>query len=146
MPDMSQFHRGMTTGVVDAAKKAGHDYTKGFNEQAKKAGLPGEQLGKDADKTGRKTGSRMGGAVALGLGAATAGIVAVAAGIGVAVGKAIMGDFTTIHLLVREALKIQAFNQHKDFAQRNLNYVRAELRALQLLRAPARLVVASTSA
>ena len=108
LPDMSQFHRGMTTGVVDAAKKAGHDYTKGFNEQAKKAGLPGEQLGKDADKTGRQTGSRMGGAVALGLGAATAGIVAVAAGIGVAVGKAISGamDLTAMDKKLNQQLGI----------------------------------------
>ena len=57
------------------------------------------------------------------------------------VGQALMGDFSTIHLLVRQALAIQAFNQHKDFAQRNLVYIRAELRAMQLIRNAAKLAV-----
>lgn len=56
-------------------------------------------------------------------------------------GKALMGDFKQIHLLLREALSILVFNQHKDYAQRNLNYVRAELTALQLIRKPAALCV-----
>lgn len=56
-------------------------------------------------------------------------------------GQAIIGDFRTIHLLQREALQILAFNQHKDYAQRNLTYIRAELRALQLVRNAARLCV-----
>ena len=34
-----------------------------------------------------------------------------------------------------------AFNQHKDYAQRNLTYVRAELRGLQLIRQPAKLAI-----
>lgn len=56
-------------------------------------------------------------------------------------GQAVMGDFKTIHLLQREALSILAFNQHKDYAQRNITYIRAELRALQLIRNAARLCV-----
>lgn len=57
------------------------------------------------------------------------------------VGQAIIGDFKTIHLLQREALTILAFNQHLDFARRNLTYIRAELRALQLIRNAAKLCV-----
>lgn len=54
-------------------------------------------------------------------------------------GTALMGDFSQVHLLVYEALSVVAFNQHKDYAQRNLTYIRAELRALQLIRQPAKL-------
>lgn len=61
-------------------------------------------------------------------------------------GKALMGDFKQIHLLLREALSILVFNQHKDYAQRNLNYVRAELTALQLIRKPAALCVVDLKA
>lgn len=57
------------------------------------------------------------------------------------VGQAIAGDFKTIHLLQLEPLSILAFNQHKDYAQRNLSYVRAEERAVQLLRNAARLII-----
>ncbi|WP_194385360.1 phage major capsid protein [Microbacterium luteum] len=56
-------------------------------------------------------------------------------------GQALMGDFRAFQLLIFEALSILAFNQHKDYAQRNLVYVRAELRALQLFRQPAKLAV-----
>lgn len=56
-------------------------------------------------------------------------------------GTAVMGDFSTIHLLTYQPLAIEAFNQHKDFAQRNLVYVRAEERAAQLFRAPAKLAL-----
>lgn len=56
-------------------------------------------------------------------------------------GQALMGDFRAFQLLIFEALSILAFNQHKDFAQRNLVYVRAELRALQMFRQPAKLAV-----
>lgn len=56
-------------------------------------------------------------------------------------GTAIIGDFSTIHFLVYEALSILAFNQHKDYAQRNLVYIRAELRALQLIRDTTRLAI-----
>ena len=62
------------------------------------------------------------------------------------VGQALMGDFSTIHLLIRQALAIQAFNQHKDFAQRNLVYIRAELRAMQLIRNAAKLCVVDLAA
>lgn len=62
------------------------------------------------------------------------------------VGQALIGDFKTIHLLTYQALAIQAFNQHKDFAQRNLVYIRAELRALQLIRNAAKLCVADLTA
>lgn len=55
------------------------------------------------------------------------------------VGQALVGDFRTIQLLQLEALSVLAFNQHKDYAQRNLVYVRAELRATQLIRNAARL-------
>jgi HK97 family phage major capsid protein len=55
------------------------------------------------------------------------------------IGTALIGDFSTIHLLDREPLSITAFNQHKDYAQRNLVYIRAEQDAMQLFRAPAKL-------
>lgn len=64
----------------------------------------------------------------------------------VKVGQALLGDFSTIQLLIRQGLAIEVFNQHKDYAQRNLNYVRAELRAMQLFRAPARMCVADLTA
>lgn len=54
-------------------------------------------------------------------------------------GKALIGNFASVQLLIREALNILVFNQHKDYAQRNLLYVRAELRAMQLFRAPGHL-------
>lgn len=57
------------------------------------------------------------------------------------VGTALIGDFSGVQLLIYEALSILAFNQHKDYAQRNLTYVRAELRALQLIRQPAKLAI-----
>lgn len=59
----------------------------------------------------------------------------------VEVGQFILGDFRQIALLDREGLSVQAFNQHKDYAQRNMTYVRAELRAAQVIWKPARLVV-----
>lgn len=61
-------------------------------------------------------------------------------------GTALMGDFRAFQLLIFEALSILAFNQHKDYAQRNLVYVRAELRALQLFRQPAKLAVVDMDA
>jgi len=64
----------------------------------------------------------------------------------VPVGTAVVGDFSTIHLLTYQALAIEAFNQHKDFAQRNLVYVRAEERAAQLFRNPARLCLVDLNA
>ena len=62
------------------------------------------------------------------------------------VGKALIGDFSTIHLLQYTPLEVLAFNQHKDYAQRNLTYVRAEERALQLIRNAARLCVVALKA
>lgn len=61
-------------------------------------------------------------------------------------GQVIVGDFRQIALLDREGLSILAFNQHKDYAQRNLTYVRAELRAAQVIWRPNRLVVAEVAA
>lgn len=55
-------------------------------------------------------------------------------------GKFLLGDFKQVALLDREGLSVQAFNQHKDFAQRNRTYVRAELRAAQVIWKPSRLV------
>ncbi|MET4094571.1 phage major capsid protein [Arthrobacter sp. UYCu712] len=62
------------------------------------------------------------------------------------VGQAIVGDFSTIHLLDLDALAIEAFNQHKDYAQHNLVYVRAEQRKVQLIRNAARLCVVDLTA
>ena len=59
------------------------------------------------------------------------------------VGTAILGDWKQIALLDREGLSVLAFNQHKDFAQRNMVYVRAELRAAQVIWRPNRFVVVS---
>lgn len=62
------------------------------------------------------------------------------------VGQALVGDFSTIHLLQLEALTILAFNQHKDYAQRNLTYIRAEERLVQLIRNAARLCLVDLTA
>ena len=64
----------------------------------------------------------------------------------VPVGKAIAGDFSTIHFLTRSPIEVLVFNQHKDYAQRNLNYVRAETRAMQIFRAPGKLAVIALKA
>ena len=55
-------------------------------------------------------------------------------------GTFLLGDFKQVALLDREGLSVLAFNQHKDYAQRNLTYVRAELRAAQVIWKPNRLV------
>jgi HK97 family phage major capsid protein len=55
-------------------------------------------------------------------------------------GQFLTGDFRQVALLDREGLSVQAFNQHKDYAQRNMTYVRAELRAMQVIWKPAYLV------
>lgn len=60
--------------------------------------------------------------------------------------EVILGDWTTVALLDREGLSIEAFNQHADFARRNKVYVRAELRAGQVIWRPNRLVRATISA
>ncbi|MGW0642377.1 phage major capsid protein [Streptomyces badius] len=56
-------------------------------------------------------------------------------------GTVILGDWRQMALLDVEGLSILAFNQHKDYAQRNLVYVRAELRAMQVIWKPNRLIV-----
>ncbi|WP_263251628.1 phage major capsid protein [Saccharopolyspora rosea] len=61
-------------------------------------------------------------------------------------GTVILGDFKQIALLDREGLSVLAFNQHQDYAQRNMTYVRAELRAAQVIWKPNRLVVVKTAA
>ena len=60
--------------------------------------------------------------------------------------EALLGDFRQVALLDREGLSVLAFNQHKDYAQRNLVYVRAELRAAQAIWRPNRLVVVKPTA
>lgn len=64
----------------------------------------------------------------------------------VTAGTALVGNFTSVQLLQREPLSVVAFNQHKDYAQRNMSYVRAELRAMQLIYAPREIVVADLTA
>ena len=64
----------------------------------------------------------------------------------VAQGTALAGNFRSLHFLEREALSVQLFNQHKDYAQRNMSYVRAELRGMQLFYSPRDVVVADLTA
>lgn len=65
----------------------------------------------------------------------------------VAAGTALVGNFAgNVQFLQREPLSVLAFNQHKDYAQRNMVYVRAELRAMQLIYAPREIVVADLTA
>ncbi|MGW0865748.1 phage major capsid protein [Streptomyces sp. NPDC002611] len=61
-------------------------------------------------------------------------------------GTVILGDWRQVALLDVEGLSILAFNQHKDYAQRNLVYVRAELRAEQVIWKPNRLIVVKPAA
>jgi len=61
----------------------------------------------------------------------------------VAVSTALVGRFDSVNFLQLEALNVLAFNQHADYAQRNMVYVRAELRGRQLFYAPREVVVAS---
>lgn len=56
-------------------------------------------------------------------------------------GTALVGNLKTVTLLDREGLSVLAFNQHADYARRNLVYVRAELRAAQAIFKPAEIVV-----
>lgn len=60
-------------------------------------------------------------------------------------GQALAGDFNQVQLLDREGLSVVAFNQHKDYAQRNLVYVRAELRAGLVIWRPNRLALVKAS-
>lgn len=52
---------------------------------------------------------------------------------------AVLGDWKQVALLDHEGLSVLVFNQHKDYAQRNLNYVRGELSAAQVIWRPNRL-------
>lgn len=64
----------------------------------------------------------------------------------VAAGTALVGNFRTVNFLEREPLSVLLFNQHKDYAQLNKVYVRAELRGMQLIYSPREIVVATISA
>lgn len=64
----------------------------------------------------------------------------------VAAGVALVGRFDSVQFLQLEALNVLAFNQHKDYAQRNMTYVRAEMRGRQLFYAPREVVVADLTA
>ena len=61
-------------------------------------------------------------------------------------GTALVGNMQTIQLLQREPLSIEAFNQHADYARRNLVYVRAEQRSAQVIYKPAEIVVCNFKA
>lgn len=61
-------------------------------------------------------------------------------------GTAILGNWRTVSLMDREGLSILAFNQHADYARRNLTYVRGELRAAQAIWKPAELCIADLAA
>jgi len=62
----------------------------------------------------------------------------------IAQGDAWVGEWTQIALLDREGLSILAFNQHSDWARRNLTYVRAELRSMQVNWRPVRFCKVTT--
>lgn len=59
----------------------------------------------------------------------------------IAAGKVVVGDFRQIALLDRSGLTVEAFNQHENYAARNLTYIRAELRAAQVIWRPSNFVV-----
>lgn len=58
-------------------------------------------------------------------------------------GTALVGRFDSVQYLELEPLSVLAFNQHKDFAQRNKTYVRAETRGRQVFYVPREVVVAT---
>lgn len=60
-------------------------------------------------------------------------------------GQALIGDFKQVQLLDHEGLSVVAFNQHKDYAQRNMVYVRAELRGGVVIWRPNRLALVKTA-
>lgn len=62
----------------------------------------------------------------------------------IAQGECWVGQWDQIALLDREGLSILAFNQHSDWARRNLTYVRAELRAMQVIWRPVRFCKVTT--
>ena len=64
----------------------------------------------------------------------------------VAAGSSLVGRFDSMHFLALDQLSVLAFNQHKDYAQRNMVYVRAEQRGRQVFYAPREVVVADLTA
>lgn len=64
----------------------------------------------------------------------------------IAANTALVGRFDSINFLQMDPLNVLVFNQHKDYAQRNMAYVRAEMRARQLIYAPREIVVTSLAA
>ena len=80
-----------------------------------------------------------------GIGPSTLWGVPVATSEKITKGQALLGDFKQVQLLDREGLSVTAFNQHKDYAQRNLVYVRAELRAGVVIWRPNRLALVKTA-
>lgn len=56
-------------------------------------------------------------------------------------GDVLLGEFNQIAWMDRDGISVEAFTQHKDFAQRNLVYVRAEARGLQAFWRPARMLL-----
>lgn len=61
-------------------------------------------------------------------------------------GTALVGRFDSVQYLELEALNVLAFNQHKDYAQRNMSYVRCETRGRQVFYMPREVVVADLTA
>jgi len=60
-------------------------------------------------------------------------------------GTAVLGRFDSISLLELGGLSVVAFNQHKDYAQRNMTYVRAEIRVRIEFTDPREIVIADIS-
>ncbi|MDO4791845.1 MAG: phage major capsid protein [Buchananella hordeovulneris] len=56
-------------------------------------------------------------------------------------GTILMGDMSQVMLMDHEGVSIDVFTQHKDYAQRNRAYVRAELRAGLVIWKPAHLLI-----
>ncbi|TDT31106.1 phage major capsid protein [Naumannella halotolerans] len=64
----------------------------------------------------------------------------------IAAGTALVGNFGSVQLLEQTPLSVLAFNQHKDYAQRNMAYVRAELTAMQVFYSPREVAVVELTA
>lgn len=62
------------------------------------------------------------------------------------VNAALVGRFDSVNFLEMDPLNVLVFNQHKDYAQRNMAYVRAEMRGRQVIYAPREIVVTSLAA
>lgn len=59
----------------------------------------------------------------------------------IAKGTVLLGDFKQVAWMDRDGISVEAFNQHADYARRNLVYVRAEARGMQAIYRPARLLL-----